>query len=463
MNQLWRLDATDQAQLVARREVSALEVLESHLERMDEVNPRLNAVVERDDDLARDAAQSVDRGAVAGPLAGAVATSKINTDHAGWTVDNGIAALRGNKSAGTAACIIGMAGDGAVFAGRTNSPAYAMRFHTGNDLHGETWNPHGQHLSPGGSSGGAAAAVASGMCAVAQGNDVGGSIRQPAFCNGIVGLRPTMGRMTTGASNPNPRAFTGQLMATHGPLTRTMRDLRTVFSSMTRVHNRLDPLWTPVPTEFPADQVPRRVALVTHDGLHLDPCAVDAVRAAGRMLADAGYDVEEVAAPDTDRLFSLWMRLGAHDIVNVLAPMLSSIGDSGLAEVFGNWLPHFPPATAETVMGAFTEREMILRRWNRLLEERPLVVVPALAVRHVRHNEDRESTDSMLRLAETSRWFLNLPALGLPVLAMPMDPLHGDPQGVQIVGRAWREDVLLDAGDAIEARRGAVSVVDPAW
>ena len=119
--------------------------------------------------------------ALGGPLAGVAMTTKINTDHVPYVMDNGIAMLKDNKSTVTHKSIEGLLADGAVMLGRTNSPSFALRAHTGNDLHGETHNPHGIHLTPGGSSGGAGSAVASGMCAVAQGNDVAGSVRWPAF------------------------------------------------------------------------------------------------------------------------------------------------------------------------------------------------------------------------------------------------------------------------------------------
>lgn len=460
--QLWQLSATEQAELVAQRQVSATEIAIAHLDRIDEINASLNAIVARDDSNALNLARRIDSGEINGPLAGAVATSKINTDHVPYVMDNGITALKDNRSTETAMCIRGMEEAGLVFAGRTNSPAFALRFHTGNDLHGETINPYDRSVTPGGSSGGAGVAVATGMCAVAQGNDVGGSIRFPAFCNGIIGLRPTIGRMVTGGTNPNPRLLGAGFMATNGPLTRTMADMRAVFNAMCKP-NWNDPMWVPAPLEFPRSGDSIKVALVTDDGCDIHPASREAVLAAGRHLSDAGYEVEEVSPPMLDSLFGLWMRMSALEMSAGFLPMLPGIGDAGLSKAVENWWPHFPEATAPTMFKAYADRELILRAWNRFLEQYPIIVAPVLAKPSMRANEDLESVETMGALVDQARWLLDLPALGVPSLAMPVGQYEGQPQGVQLIAHTWREDILLDAGDAIEQREGVRKPINPKW
>ena len=460
--ELWALEAVEQARLVREREVTAREVAESHLRRIDEVNGKLNAVVRRDDAAALAAADRVDSGAAAGPLAGAVATSKTNTDHLPWPNDNGVAALRDNPSNGTAACIRGMENAGLVFVGRTNTPAFSLRFHTGNDLHGETWNPHDRSITPGGSSGGAGVAVATGMCAVAQGNDVGGSIRFPAFCNGILGLRPTIGRMSTGGTNPAGRTATGAVMATHGPLARTVRDLRAVFSAMTSEPDPADPLWTVGPDGDALPRLPKRVTLVLDDGLPMDACVRESLEKAGRWLEESGYDVGTARIPRTSDLFRMWKRIGAADITTLRA-MLPGINDTGMTEVFSNWIPTFPDPSAEAHEQAMRDRESLRATWEDVFARTPLVVVPSFASRMMGHSEDRATETSMLSLEERGRWQLNVPALGFPAIAVPTGSSDGAPQGVQIIAPSFREDVLLDAAESIERLRGLVAAIDPAW
>lgn len=449
--------------MVREREVSAREIVQAHLDRIDAVNPKLNAIVRRGDSAAQEFADAVDAGRLVGPLAGAVATSKTNTDHSPWPNDNGVVAQRDNPSHGTAACIRGMEKAGLVFVGRTNTPAFSLRFHTGNDLHGETWNPHDKLLTPGGSSGGAAVAVATGMCAVAHGNDVGGSIRFPAFCNGIVGLRPTMGRMTTGGTRPEARMSSGSVMATHGPLARSVRDLRAVFAAMTSEADPTDPLWTSGPDTAGLPALSKRVALVIDDGLPMDECARHSITQVGSWLENAGYGVDITVIPRFSDLFRMWKRIGAKDVVNGLGPILGALNDTGLTEVFSDWIPSFPSATDEDHAKALRDRQEIRAVWETVFDSTPMVVVPAFCSRAMDHSEDRAGPYAMASLEERARWQLNLPALGFPVIAVPTGMDAGAPQGVQIVAPSFREDVLFQAAQAIEEQRGPVAVVDPMW
>ncbi|MEY3587910.1 MAG: indoleacetamide hydrolase, partial [Actinomycetota bacterium] len=281
------MSATEVARLVREKAVSAREVAEAHISRIDSVNPKLNAIVLRTDDALRGTAAAIDNGTITGELAGAVVTTKINTDHAPYPTDNGIKSLRDNVPGTVHPSITGLLDAGLMMAGRTNSPAFAMRFHTANDLHGETMNPHREDISPGGSSGGAGVAVATGMCHIAQGNDVAGSVRWPAYMNGVLGLRPTVGRMPTGGTNPNPRTWTASAMSTNGPLARTMADLRAGYRAMA-VQNWNDPFWVPAAHEFPAPTAPIRVALVVNDEIGVHPAVQDALRRVGSLLEDAG-------------------------------------------------------------------------------------------------------------------------------------------------------------------------------
>lgn len=461
-DELWRLEAVEQARLVRERVVTAREVTESHLRRIDAVNPTLNAVVRRDDEAALARADQVDSGRITGPLAGAVATSKTNTDHAPWPNDNGVKSLRDNPSNGTAACIAGMESAGLVFVGRTNTPAFSLRFHTGNELHGETWNPHDRSITPGGSSGGAGVAVATGMCAVAHGNDVGGSIRFPAFCNGIVGLRPTMGRMITGGTNPAGRTGTSAVMATHGPLARTVRDLRAAYSAMISRPDPDDPLWTAGPAGDDLPALPRRVAVILEDGLPMESCVRDSLESAAHWLQSDGYDVEVTTIPRTSDLFRMWKRIAAADIAT-LESMLPGIDDASMTEVFTNWIPTFPSGSREERDAAMRDREELRAVWHDVFARTPLVLVPSLASRSMAHAEDCSAPDAMTSLEERARWELNLPALGFPAIAVPTGFDGTAPQGVQLVAPSFREDVLLDAAEAIERQRGPVEAIDPAW
>ena len=464
----WELDATSAAKLIAKRELSALDCVNSHLDRIDAINPLLNAIIRRTDADARRQAADVDAGRVMGSLAGAVMTTKINTDHVPYPTDNGVKALANHQPTETHPGITGLADEGLVMVGRTNSPAFAMRFHTANDLHGETLNPFDKDTSCGGSSGGAGVAVATGMCQIAQGNDIAGSIRWPATLNGVIGLRPTIGRIPGGGTNPTVgRGWGAANMSTNGPLARTMADIRAAFYAMSS-SNWSDPNWTPVGRHFANDPVlrdgrPTKVGLVTNDGDHIDPHVIDAVKRVGSALEDAGYVVDEVSLPMTNVFFTLWERLGVLDIGLGLAPMLKDINDSGLDAAISDWVTTLPEPTPHTFMSALVDRDFVMRAWTRFLADHPIIVSPLMSLPSIPRGFDIAHPGAMAELIRIGRWGMNLSAVAMPSLAFPTGKLNGVPIGVQMFTRAWREDLLLDAGDALETRFGAVTPTNCVW
>lgn len=461
--EFWRLDAQATAELVARRDASAVEVATDHLRRIDAFNPQLNAIVRRDDDGALKHAADIDAGRATGPLTGAILTTKINTDHVPFPSDNGIKSLANHLPTKTHPCISGLLDAGLTMVGRTNSPAFAMRFHTDNDLHGETLNPFSRDVSCGGSSGGAGVAVATGMCQIAQGNDVAGSIRWPATLNGILGLRPTIGRIPVGGTNPAiGRGWGATNMSTNGPLARTMRDLRAGYAAMC-AENWSDPLWVPAPHSFDARTGKVNVGIVVADGDHIDPNVVDAVRAVGHALEAAGYGIEEVTLPMVDVFFSLWERLGTLDLTFGLAPMLGDIDDLGLQTTVYDWLTTLPAATPETFMKALVDRDLVMRTWSEFFENHPIIVSPLMTLPSIPRAFDVSHPGAMSELMRIGRWGVNLSAVSMPALAFPTGHVDGVPIGVQLFSHAWREDLLLNAGDALEQHFGVVEAVDPLW
>ena len=224
---LWRLSATEMVERVARRDVSSTELTQSCLQRLEDVNPRINAIVDVLADSALHAASQADaaiaRREPVGPLHGVPVTVKINVDMAGYATTNGVSAFKDLVASEDSPVVANLRKAGAIVIGRSNAPAFSYRWFTDNDLHGRTLNPWNSQLTPGGSSGGASAAVAAGIGAIAHGNDLGGSIRYPAYACGVAGLRPSAGRVP--AYNPTQvkdRTLAVQLASVQGPLARTV-------------------------------------------------------------------------------------------------------------------------------------------------------------------------------------------------------------------------------------------------
>ena len=225
-DELWRWSARQLAHGIATGHISAREAVDSCLARIDTVNPRLTALVEVSREEALEAAAEADRqtasGVELGPLHGVPVAIKVNSDQAGHATTNGVAAFKDHIASTDSPHVANLRRAGAIFVGRSNTPAFSYRWFTSNDLHGRTLNPWDASRTPGGSSGGASAAVASGMVPVAHGNDIGGSVRHPAFACGVVGLRPTVGRVAGlyGPPDADP-APSVQSMLVQGPLARS--------------------------------------------------------------------------------------------------------------------------------------------------------------------------------------------------------------------------------------------------
>jgi amidase len=467
-DELWRLDGVALAGLIRSGKVSARESVTAHLERLDAVNPRLNAVVAPfQHEQALRAADEADRRRLAGEtlgiLHGLPVTTKINSDQAGLPTDNGSPKYKDVIATEDSAQVGNLRRAGAIVIGRTNAPAFSMRGMTDNTLHGLTLNPWDRDVTCGGSSGGAGSSIAAGIGVIAQGNDIGGSVRWPAYCNGVVGLRPSMGRIPS--FNPSavavPRRMAGQLMAVQGPLTRSVRDARLALSAMSARDPR-DPWWTPAPLAGEALPHPIRVALVTDVvGIDIDPAAVAAVREAGAALSAAGYQVEEITPPQLARVVALWHPIGLTDLNISLRPLLKDGGDPGIERFVEAWFELYDTANLTEYLAALAERDALLREWNLFMETWPVVVMPSCSEIALPQGIDVQDVAGAARMLDALRFQFVLPVLGLPGLAVPTTPAGNLPMGVQVVSRRYREDVILDAGEVIEAHAGQHTPIDP--
>lgn len=462
---LWALDAVETGKLIRKKKISAKEAVDAHLARLDAVNPKINAVVRALHDQARAEADSADRaiarGDICGPLHGVPITTKINTDQIGLPTDNGVVLFKDLIAKEDAPPIASLRRGGAIVIGRTNSPAFAMRAMTDNKLHGLTLNPWRKDVTCGGSSGGAGASLAAGIGALAQGNDIGGSIRWPSYCNGVTGLRPSVGRVAAyNATSTVPRAFAAQLMSVNGPMARSVRDLRCALRLMAEGDPR-DPTWLPAPLDQAPLRAPLDVAVAIDDAL---PAPIKAVmRRAASHLREAGYEIDEVSPPDIDRVADMWSDLAFSEIGSLLRPLIPTTGDEdmgrfveALAEVKGT-------VDGAKYQAALRERETLLIKWQTFLDKYPLIVLPSCAELSVPVGLDSQGVPAVKRLLSALKYQISLPVLGFPGLALPMGTHEGLPIGIQIVSRRFREDLCLAAGEVIEFREPPITPIDPTW
>jgi len=342
MTKLWRLSATDLAGLIRTRAVSAREAAEAALQRLDAVNPPINAIVAHRPEEVRKAADAVDRAIASGQdpglLAGVPVTVKINVDQAGFATTNGLRLQRDLVAKINSPVVDNLVRAGAVLLGRTNAPAFALRWFTTNLVHGDTKNPRDPSLTPGDSSGGAAAALAVGIGHLAHGTDIGGSIRYPAYACGIHGLRPTLGRVPAYNASSPERAIGPQLMAVSGPIGRTIADLRMGLAAMAAADSR-DPWWMPAPLEGPA--LPLHAALCLRPGgMPIVKEVEAALLDAARRLGNAGWRVEQIEdTPSLHDAAEIQARLWLGDGFAALADAAEREGDPGALAVINAFRP----------------------------------------------------------------------------------------------------------------------------
>ncbi|MGU7774444.1 amidase family protein [Burkholderia sp. MR1-5-21] len=466
--QLWRLSAVEMVERVARRDVSSTELTRSCLQRLEQVNPAINAIVDVLADSALHAAAQADaaiaRGEPVGPLHGVPVTVKINVDTVGCATTNGVTAFKDLLAHDDSPVVANLRKAGAIVIGRSNAPAFSYRWFTDNDLHGRTANPWNPQLTPGGSSGGAAAAVAAGIGAIAHGNDLGGSIRYPAYACGVAGLRPSGGRVP--AYNPTQskdRTLAVQLASVQGPLARTVGDLRIALDAMAGGDAR-DAWWMPVAPagRAPAPTFPARVAVCTElPGVRSDGVVVDATRQAARWLEDAGCIVEEAVPPRIDEACALWLDLVTNEAGAGLGDVIMQHGDATIRTAFASQRRLAAPLDLAGYMNGLARRTGLLRDWQQFFERYPLLLMPVSCARPFSIDADQHGDAAVRHILDMQGPLLATALLGLPGLSVPTGVRDGVPTGVQLVAGRFQEALCLAAGEAIEARAGVFTPIDP--
>jgi amidase len=455
---LWRLSATETAQAIRRGDATAEAVTRSVLGRVEAVNPSVKALATVTADSALAAARAADaaqaRGEALGPLHGVPVTIKINIDVAGEPTTDGVAAFKDNVATSDSPLVKSLRDAGAIIVGRNNAPAFSLRWFTDNAFHGRTLNPFDAGVTPGGSSGGAAAATALGMGAIAHGNDYGGSVRYPAWACGVVGLRSTVGRIPSyKASAPN-RILTNQQMSVQGPLTRTVADARLALQVMSR-GSAFDPQWVDVPLAYPDSNQPARVALFRHWGeSRVDTSVSAALDQAAAWLQAAGYEVEEAAPPNFAEVSALQFQLVMNDMRRGGEAFTRQHGDDALRTALDHYMAVTPEWDRDAMLDAMTRRFNIARDWAVFFERYPVLLMPNSWERQLPIDDDQRSPQRIQEILLAQSPVLSTAVLGLPGLSVPTGLADGLPTGVQLVATKFREDRLLAAGEVIERASG---------
>lgn len=451
---LTRASATELIGLIRARRVSPVEVVEAHLNRIEQINPSLNAIVTMADDAidrAREAEAGLMQPGDRGPLHGLPITIKDTIDTKGLRTTYGSRLFVDHVPERDAAVVARLKAAGAIILGKTNTPEMAIPYETDNPVFGRTNNPHDLNRTPGGSSGGEAAAIAAHLSPAGIGSDLSGSIRVPAHFCGIAGLKPTAGLVSMAGHVPEATG-TLALGASIGPMARCVAALSLLLDVMAG----REP--SPDLAESASNLASVRVAWYVFDGIApITHATVNAVKKAAQILDDAGFETREELPPAVSQGQRLWVELFSQPARQQLADRYRGRENNAgplVSPSLGVVSPGFEQRieTAERLAKAVVEREAFRERLIRWLKNTPLILAPVSAGPAPLHGAERievagESV-SAFRACSYSQAFnvFGLPAAAVPVLRSP----EGLPIGVQVVGRPGHDSMVLAAASIIE-------------
>jgi Asp-tRNA(Asn)/Glu-tRNA(Gln) amidotransferase A subunit family amidase len=468
MSALTFLPAVSMAEQIRKKKISPVELVEAHLAQIEKLNPKLNAFVQLDAERARRAALDAENAVIhektqktpLGPLHGVPISIKSSISVAGLRCEAGTRLRRGFVARQDAPLVARLKNAGAIVLGVTNTPELLMAWETDNLLYGRTNSPWDLERTPGGSSGGEAAAIAAGMSAGGVGSDGGGSIRVPAHFSGICGLKPTPGRIPATGHFPvsaGPFALIGVV----GPMARTVADLKVLFEVM-QGPDVADTCSAPVPMQWLSDDEIRklRIGYFEDDGrTPVTPEIRAAVHTAAEALLRAGFQVEPFQPAGLEEARRLWHKFFVTAGGMLLRPMFKGreADLSPILKQFLDWSAAEPALTGETLLDAWVRRDAARAQFFAQMQRYPILLCPVAAVPAFRHGERSWQVEGKT-VNYLDAWsyteFFNL--LGNPAAVVPVGRSpEGLPIGVQIVGRPWEEEQVLSVAAALEKQCGA--------
>ncbi|MBR1228776.1 amidase family protein [Bradyrhizobium sp. AUGA SZCCT0176] len=459
---VWQWSALETAAAIRSGAISSVEVTEAHVARMRAVNPKLNAVVVDLSDEALKAARAADqaraKGGELGLLHGVPITIKENVDYEGRPNPNGVPSQMNIIAPSDAPVVRNLRKAGAVVLGLTNTPEFSFRGFTDNPLHGLTLNPWDPEITCGGSSGGAGSAVAAGIGTIAHGNDIGGSLRWPAHCNGVATIKPTQGRIPAfNQSATAERPMLAHLMSAQGPLARSVGDVRLGLEVMCQRDPR-DPWWVPAPLAGPKPKGPIKVALAKLPAdMNVDPSVRAALKQAADHLERGGYRVSEVEVPDINGVWQTWCDIIVNEVAVLQEAGMLAVASEHFHTAWGGIKLKANTLDLPGWMRATAARSGHIRAWQAFFEDYPVVLAPTTVMPTP---GPRADTTSLERVAEMFfndlRFISAINVLGLPSAVVPVALHEGKPIGVQLIAGRYREDLALDAAASIEKRAGVL-------
>jgi Asp-tRNA(Asn)/Glu-tRNA(Gln) amidotransferase A subunit family amidase len=459
MDSIYFADIADVARKIRTKEISPCEIIDAHLERIEKLQLKLNAFVHVDTDGARRQAQAAEasllRGDAVGALHGVPISIKSCIDVAGWPCAAG-SRLRADYAACEDAVLVSrLRVAGAILVGNTNVPEFLMAYETDNALSGKTNNPWELSRSAGGSSGGEAAAIASGCSMGGVGSDGGGSVRVPAHFGGISGLKPTPGRIpSTGHYPRGAGAFAW--LGVVGPMARTVADVRALFDVM-KGQDADDALTSAIQAKSFGEHelAGMRIGILESSALgNVTPETNDTVASAAALLSKQ-FNVEPFPMKGLEQAIELWWFFFGPMIAHLFEPMVEG-RDAELSPMFREYMSVARLNIAPTVdefMAACVKRDILRAKIIKQMRDVPILLSPVCSAPAFRHGEGNWQPVCGYRDTMRHAQWLNL--AGFPGVSVPMGfSAEGLPIGVQVIGRPNEDELILAVAEILEKARG---------
>jgi len=462
MSELNFLPAVSMAEQIRQKKVSPVELAVAHLSRIKSLNPKLNAFVQVDEEGMRRQAQAAENALGKdnlGPLHGIPVSIKSSIAVSGMRWEAGTKLRAGIVASQDAPLVQRLRNAGAMILGTTNTPELLMAWETDNLLYGRTNNPWDLTRTPGGSSGGEAAAIAAGCSAGGVGSDGGGSIRVPAHFSGICGLKPTPGRIpATGHFPASAGPFA--LLGVVGPMARCVADLKLLFEVIQGPDDG-DPSAAPVPVRWPADEDLKTFRIGYFEDDDRTPVTAEtreAVRTAAQALKGAGFQVERFLPEGLEEARQLWWKVFGVAGGMLLGPVTQGREEdlSPILKQFSDWVAAEAPHTGQTLLDTWMQRDQVRMQLFAQMRNYPVLLCPVASIPAFRHGERSWQIDGRtvqyLDAWSYTEWF-NL--LGTPAVVVPVGKsAEGLPIGVQISARPWQEELVLSVAAVVERECG---------
>jgi Asp-tRNA(Asn)/Glu-tRNA(Gln) amidotransferase A subunit family amidase len=452
--------AVRQLELLREGSVAVVELADAHIAQIERVNPGINAFADFDAERVRAQARVLDaRRGNRGPLHGLPVTVKSSISTAGYKCEIGSFLHEGEIPRRDAVVVARMRAAGALILGTTNCPELLMAYETDNLLHGRTANPWDVTRTPGGSSGGEAAAIAAGMSAAGLGSDSGGSVRVPAHFTGICTLKPTPGRIPAGGHLP-PNVGPFATLGAIGPMARTMEDVALLFRSLCG-QDPHDPASPPVALRSPSAQDLRAISIGVFEDDGLVPVTPEtrvAVQAAAAALREAGFRVEPFRPRTLEQLRKLWVKFFVQCGAMFYEPTIRC-KRAQLSPVFQGFLAiaeAIPPLTATELLNAWAELDLLRAKMLEEMSAYPLLLCPVASIPAWRHGERAWQVEgreiAYLDAVRYTQWFN---VLACPAAVVPVgQSREGLPIGVQVVARPFEDEVALGIAGIVDKAFG---------